>query len=495
MTQESISTNSISHLDVIGVGITIEMFQGRDIWKQIQKNPNGSMLPSSPASYFTERKDKENARQIRSQVAFSAATKEFISNWPIPSISIWPARHQTPDSADKDQFADHIEMMRKAANLTDLRIFHIPPRFNDAPEDVMEKIFQLFDSYPDIPALLVYANDGDLVRELVGDRSREIHCCDGPRRFDSMAESNVAMIFARRDRVDNYIRPFVGNRETHVYAAGPAKEGFKPTQFFPHCWDAKQLDCFDKLPTIATIHRPISVSYIKQSDKQAAANHSRLLSEQQRHLIFKSALDDLLTGIPANPNRIFFDTGGPKTGAHVTPLSMSIIDSLPEFDLFHPDEGIDISQRIGNTGAASPFVMWALAALICQDENEMCVTANLRRREGAMITAITPPAKIEQYVLPRQSRDTTVSPTEQSSSMRIASIGTRLTSGDECIQTGVWRCDPPDATAGDKHFLIAGRRLPSVRRAKNLSKFQKLRGEVDYDIVSATYTLVSYDEP
>ena len=59
-----------------------------------------------------------------------------------------------------------------------------------------------------------------------------------------------------------------------------------------------------------------------------------------------------------------------------------------------------------------------------------------------------------------------------------------------------WRlCDPSDSQAGATHFFTAGRTLPPVTVVRNLTTWQKVRGEPQLDKVPANWTLVSYDTP
>ena len=192
----------------------------------------------------------------------------LLSLEPRSGQDIWPhwrndSLHlpDTDSKACRDDFNNRIDCLKTTAGMAEHRVVSIGAFFDDHPEEVLERAFRFFDGFPEVPALLLLVSDGDRTRVMTGDMRRLSHCGDGPRRFGAMTESFAALLLARRDRVDTYLRPFAGSRETHLYKAGPPKPGFKPSRFIPEAWSAEQIDRFDDLPTIAVLHRPIRVGY------------------------------------------------------------------------------------------------------------------------------------------------------------------------------------------------------------------------------------------
>jgi hypothetical protein len=505
----TISTNDspsrLTSLDVIGLGISIEDFRILQVWDAIRVNPKAAILSTDPRDYPELAEERRLATESRAAFALGAAAKYFVQHWPIPSVSVWPHRDTSGITAGThdlmaNYFANRIDCLREAAGMPSHQIATLGAFCQNEPEEVLERAFQFFDANPEVPALLLFAADGDMTRKLVGDTSREANWEDGPRRFDSMAETMVALVLARRDRVDTYLRPFAGSRATHLYAAGPAKHGYKPSKYLPEPWTAEQIDQFDALQTIAVLHRPIRVSYRKEQDGQLAAEKQqmRLITPQRRLPIFQEAFDTALQSLPeGKPARIFYDTGGGENGGNITPLYTAALASLPDLDLNNPEDGIDISQRIGNTGACSPFVMWALAAMTGFKNGEASIAVHLRQQEEATITAITPSKKKPQVQPVKAAAPAKVAPPKivRPPAPRNVALGARLSSGDECTQTGIWRCAPADMDAGDTHFLLAGRTLPNVSVAKKPTLVQKAFRVPAWEKVAAEWTLVSYDEP
>ena len=424
-TMTAINSNVASRsatLDVIGIGLSVEMFRQSQVWVEMQKNPKGSILPQDLTTYPTNFTIKELAMDKRSADVLEWGASHFVEQWPIPSISVWSfcGKPETPDTSfggktTYDFFNNRVMRLKRQAGMHQHQIASLGAIFLNEPEDVLERAFEFFDQNPEVPALLVFASDGDMTRLWTGDVSRRPYWEEGPRRIDSMTEAMVVLVLARRDRVDA-LRPFAphatGERNAQFFterdrqlnaaraaarAAGkpePQQLVFKPSRFLPTPWTEEQLSQFDRLPTIAVVHRPVRVSYRKDKHGKPTwdpAQQTSLMHDQEQQAAFKAGLDAALRDIPGGkPARVFYDTGGPAAGRHVVPLSLAAYHSLPGFDLFKPDQGYDLHARLGNTGAASPFVQWALAAIAAHHRKNASLTVNLRRGDEATITAITP---------------------------------------------------------------------------------------------------------
>ena len=268
----------LTTLDVLGVGLSVEMFQQSDVWRAMQKNPNGSILPAVSSAYPLEEQAKASATEERAAAVLASGASHFVAHWPIPSVAVWPHWRNNDlresDSGKKtcrDDFKHRVDRLRTPANMLAHQVVSFDAFFHDHPEEVLERAFQFFEGNPEAPALLLLVSDGEQTRAITGDMSRVSYWGNGPRKVGSMAESFVVLMLARRERVDTHLRPFAGSRETHLYKAGPAKPGFKPSKYLPEAWTAEQIDQFDALPTIAVLHRPIRVSYRQNKDGKPCA--------------------------------------------------------------------------------------------------------------------------------------------------------------------------------------------------------------------------------
>ena len=416
------ATARLTTLDLMGTGLSVEMFRQSQAWMEMQKHPKGSILPSDLSTYPTNYTVKKLATNKRSADVLEWGASRFVEGWPIPTITVWASCSDleepsiiSPGKTNFSYFYDRVENLRRPAGMHYHQFTALGSIFLNEPEEVLERAFQFFDQNPEVPALLLFMADGDMSRSMTGDMSRESYWEEGPRRVGSMTEAMVVLVLARRDRVDA-LRPFAPhatgdrNAQFHVErdrqlnaaraaarAAGkpePLQLVFKPSRYVPQPWTAEQLAQFDSLATIAVVHRPVTVSYSKDKHGKPTfdpAQKASLMHDREQQAAFKTALDAALQGIPGGkPARVFYDTGGPAAGRHVVPLSLAAYHSLPDFDLFKPDQGYDLHARLGNTGAASPFVQWALAAIAAHHEKNASLTVNLRRNDEATITAVTP---------------------------------------------------------------------------------------------------------
>jgi hypothetical protein len=527
MAEPNRSPSRITSLDVVGIGVSVEMFRQGKVWDELQKHPTDSILPTDLSKYPNSFSERDLASDKRAADTLEYGASHFVEQWPIPAISIWsycndPVEPGTlPGETNYAFFNKRIDALRMPAGMHAHKIQSLGAFFSNEPEEVLERAFQFFDGNPEVPALVVMVSDGDMTRQYTGDKSREAYWNDGPRKSGAMTETFVALMLARRDRVDA-LRPFAGTPATALHAAGPVKPGFKPSKYLPEPWTADQISQFDHLPTIAVLQRPIRVTYMKDKDGNPTfddAKKAKLISTNAQQIEFKKAFDAALQDIPGgHPARIFYDTNGSSTGARVVPLAQAVHNSIPDFDLFQPDQGYDITARMGNTGAASPFVQWALAAMATYQHKDSAMTVNLRQAGEVMITIVTPAGDTSTHPMghpfnfnlapedggpavpvappPKSQHSSSTAPVPARSDVpRQEALGAKQSSGDICMQSGVWRCDPPDAVAGDTHALAAGRRLPLVRRQKDASSIGKMLGGDKYDLAPAVYTLISYDMP
>lgn len=488
--------NRLETLELFGVGISVEMFRQEKLWSAMQESGDKSILPTEPRAYPASLQDREDARRQGAAKAIESAIKSFADNWPIPVVSIWPQLHAEQAGQSAQAFENWGDDLLAQAGLFQHKVVSVGTFFHDTPEEILERAFQFFQGHADVPALLLLVSDGDMLRKLTGDINRQSHWESSKRKFDSMAETTVALLLGKRDRIDA-LRPFMPAPETRLHAAGSTPTNFVSSKFIPAPWTYSQFQMVDALPTIAQIHRPVRVSYRKLKTDAAASPNARAsdrMYAQERETVFKTSLQNLLQSDSGlTPARIFYDTGGPAYGAHIVPLAQATGSLLPDFDLFKADEGYDISTRIGNTGAASPLVQWALAAMASAKGRNVSVAVNLRRDEEATLTLISPAQRRAGLRAgTNEARSTAATPAR--TQQRHVPLGTRRRSGDECPQNGIWRCDPPDAEAGETHLIMAGRRLPPVRVRSEVNTWKKLRGEGQYKLIDAVYTLVSFDE-
>ncbi|HWQ08687.1 MAG TPA: hypothetical protein VN436_06265, partial [Holophaga sp.] len=237
----------------------------------------------------------------------------------------------------------------------------------------------------------------------------------GARKPGEMAESMVCLVFARRDRVevlrssatDKKIREFdVPIPGTADYESDLAREeaalkaplgdplrpfwektgptaAFKPNAWVRRPWCKEQLAQFDMMKLLGRVHRPQVVSYV---------HDGKLLSPRAQEKAFSDGWKSALESLPAGqtPVRVIFDHGKAPEGHRILPLAQALREYGPELDL-HGKHGVNLTARVGDTGASSPFVALALGIMASGKDGGSSACVNLRRSDGASIIMVTPP--------------------------------------------------------------------------------------------------------
>jgi hypothetical protein len=373
----------IQSLDIVGVGITVEMLRQGQVWQTMQKMGDALALPTDPDKYEKSYEYRDLISEKRAANTLEWAASAFVEKWPIPSVSVWPDKLKVeqfstfnPSESNYSYCYERVNDLRSPAGMHHHKIALLGAIFKDDAEEVLERAFQFMDHHPQVPVILVLATDSDYMRASTGHPNHDKYLASGPRLPGAMSETIVALVLARRERVD---------------AMRPGAKAFTPSEFLPAPWNAEQIATFDSLPTIATIHRPIRISYLKDKDGKPTFDvkqKAKQLNPQEQQAAFQAALTNFAKH--GEPARIFYDAGSAATGKHVVPLTMALHQALPQFDLFDAAHGFNIHRRLGETGTASPFVQWALAAMAAYKQGDVSYAVNLRQVNEATISVITP---------------------------------------------------------------------------------------------------------
>lgn len=370
-------------LDAMGVALTADKFELKDICRMLSETPGDCILPADLLIHPPSDKDRLLEVECQSAKALQNSVKGFITQWAIPAVSVWPTLSEATRSLmQKEQekrlsfFVDRLNALLKKTGENSYTFSPVGALFSDDPADVLEKAFQFFEQNPTVPALLLFSNDGILARRKTDNTAYVPYQSYKPRRLDSLVDSAGAILLVRRQSVD-YMRPFLGSRATHLYEAGPQKAGFTSSRFLPNLWTQEQIDNFDRLPTLGRLYRPIRIPL------------SADMNSRQRQAAFNTGLQEALSVLNGKaPSRIFHDSGPYGLSTNGALLGSAIFDCLPDFDLDNPKFSFDIFSRIGNLGAVSPFAQWVLAMTASGANKDGSLTINLRKQDEATITVV-----------------------------------------------------------------------------------------------------------
>jgi hypothetical protein len=256
-----------------------------------------------------------------------------------------------------------------------------------------------------MPALALFVDDGLASRVLLRpDNEKHPESVEGARKPGEMTESMVCLVFARRDRVE-ILRPtatdekipdglpdykdWVANKATArdsmrpFWEKGDPTAAFKPNAWVRRPWCKEQLAQFDMLKLLGRVHRPQIVSYLHDGKPLPPSAQQKAFNEA-----WKAALNSLPQG--QIPKRVLFDHGKSSEGRRMAPLVQALHSLGPDVDL-HGKTGVNLTARVGDTGASSAFVALVLGITASRKDGGPTACVNLRRNDGASIVMITPP--------------------------------------------------------------------------------------------------------
>ncbi|MGC5698756.1 DUF2875 family protein [Pseudomonas sp. NFXW11] len=396
----------LATLDVLGIGISLDVFRQGQVWQALQKQNAGqpearqvgSILPTDPQQYPQSADDKDLAYEKRQADALELGLWDFLEKWPIPTITVvrgWdpqaPNLRFTPERT-QNSLSAMVNDLRVKAGLHWHRIRNLQDGIvcSDTPEDLIENLFQLFERNPDLPAVLVYAKEGFSMAFALSARKAPLIGGAGPRKPGELTDSMVAMVVGRPERVEwlRYYAPFTKANKNRIDPEfngwGWRKPGveFQPSAFIPQPWTEHAFEQWDAMPVLAKLHRPVSLAL------QHPASGKRL-EPQALAAQLASAWVKATEAIAPAPARVFYD-GGPDS-TPLTALAPALTAAGSSLDLRDSRVSYDLSQRLGDTGAASPFVAIALATMASYQNADSSVVIPLRRQDQATIISVTSP--------------------------------------------------------------------------------------------------------
>ena len=394
----------LENLDVLSIGMSLDVFRQGQIWqaldeqsaKQVEALHVGSILPTDPKKYPVTADDKDIAYEKREIDALELGLRDFMEKWPIPTITVvqgWNPESLnlrfTPEET-KETLSLMVNDMRGPAGLHWHRIRNIENGIicNDTPEGLVENLFKLFERHPDLPAVLVYANEGFSVSFSLSAKGTPLIGGSGPRKPGELTDTMVALIVGRPERVE-WLRYYAQYAKVNDNKIDPEFRGwgwrkppveFQPSEFIPQPWTQRAFEQWDAMKVLAKIHRPVTVS-LTRPDTGERLKHEALTAQ------LAAGWKTATASLTPQPGRLFYDGG--LNRRPITELSPALRVAQSTLDLLDSRESYDLTQRLGDTGSASPFVGIALATMASYLNADTSVVMPMRRQDQATIIPIT----------------------------------------------------------------------------------------------------------
>jgi len=393
-------------LDVLAVGISLDVFRQGQVWKALQEQNAkhaealhaGSILPTDPEKYPVDSDDKDMAYDKRKADALELGLRDFVEKWPIPTITVVRGWNSvTPNlrfsvERTRKMLSGMVNAYRTEAGLHWHRVRNLQDGIvcNDTPEDLLEALFQLFEQNPDLPAVLIYNVEGFSMSFALSAKEAPLIGGPGPRKPGELTDSMVAMVVGRPERVE-WLRYYARFARVNENSIDPEFNGwgmrkpaveFQPSLFIPQPWTQRAFEQWDALPVLARLNRPASVSLRRPDNGEP-------LKREAMTLKLAAGWQEATAGLAQKPTRLFFDSGSNATAmAQLLPALNAAHSSL---NLLDSRAGYDLTQRLGDTGSASPFVALTLAAMASYLNADTSVVMPMRRQDQATIIAVTSP--------------------------------------------------------------------------------------------------------
>ncbi|MFD4839798.1 DUF2875 family protein [Achromobacter sp. NPDC058515] len=400
-------SSHLDTLDVLSIGLSLDVYRQGQVWNSLEQQnsvqPNGlhvnSILPIDPKRYPVTASAKDTAFSKRMADALELGLRNFLEKWPIPTITVvrgWNPHTpnlRVPARMTEDMLSDMIDRLRGPAGLHWHHIHQLADGIicNDTPEDLVENLFELFEQNPDLPAILVYSVDGfNMAGALTTKDKKPVGVGTGPRQPGELTDAMVAMVVARPERV-NWLREYARYTKPNKNPINPEFTGwgmrspkvpFVPSPFIPQPWTERAFEQWDALPVLAKLHRPVTVSLQDSAGKRL--KNDALTAAQA------AAWRQATLGLPAPPARVFYDNGKPDNTA-LAEWTPSLRATGSSVDLLASSQSYNLTQRLGDTGAASPFVGIALATMASYLNADASVVAPLRRGDQATLITVSSP--------------------------------------------------------------------------------------------------------
>lgn len=377
-------------LEVLALGISVEYLRQAEVWEEIQSLESADLILSSEAAdYPSTIEDKERRFREREAEVLGRALRWITSEWSIPTFLVGPEL-QNPMMAgllesNLTEALAHAGVPRTAMKVVDT--LH-----DQAPETILQTIFDFLERNANVPAVLLVAEDGAALRDALRaeDSYPELH--KGPRRPEDMTESVVAFVLGSKDRIEpmrKFVQPEPGGKDvmTPFWEKEKAKRpagDYVASEWMPVVWTNTLLKGFTKLTVLGHLHRPQYVSFQGEAGPKGPASKTAAFSEGWQAMLDGRKNEDKLA-------HLFFEHGSVEHGRRLAPLSMTFASLQPDWDPI--DQGINLNRYLGDTGSNAPFVGLALAVIASFREGGMSVFTHLRMEDRASLLMVTEPTE------------------------------------------------------------------------------------------------------
>ena len=228
-------------LEVIGLGVSLDKHRQGRLWDALRQGaPFTTIREQDPRKYPYTADDKMDIEGGADASALENGIRGLPMYWPAPSF------YATEPSTDPERPPSDTDPVIGVVAGTDSnglgQTLFIPAGYtlSDHPDRMLEQAFAFFDAHPDLPYLVVAANDGLYFRHLNRPKGAPPLVRDG-HYIPEMPGSSALFVLARRERVEA-LRPFAfDDTDRDVLGREQNRTGLARRLFLTHLRLSRQL--------------------------------------------------------------------------------------------------------------------------------------------------------------------------------------------------------------------------------------------------------------
>lgn len=394
-------------LEVVSLGVAFDWLDQDSVWEVLKEGDAYTSIRLQEATAYPWGHLAKN--EMAKGFAKNALLKAFEvlpDHWPFPVFYVGSPAPEGSNATSCEVLASLLDDVDGDALPRHLLV-DASSRTAERPEQVLHEIFEFFDAHADLPLVALVVNDDPWTRGVRSKGQSPDQFKDG-YYLPELPNSTVVLVLARRERIERLKAFSLNDRDRHwsgqlaaehaqwcVTEPDPARakagpsvanwlatsfafarntvlrprnvwvesedasleipDGWKPSRWFPLPWTRQQLDAFQGLPCLGFITRPTAVPPTDSGQREpGAVSLARVIG------------------------------GAVERSSSVYELSTELINT---------------DRKMGNMGAATPYMQIAIG--IMASEREGGVSAVLNSNNDGLIL-ITPPTDAQRDVIGAQ---------------------------------------------------------------------------------------------
>ncbi|WP_426056990.1 type VI lipase adapter Tla3 domain-containing protein [Janthinobacterium sp. PSPC2-1] len=189
-------------LEVIGLGVTLDMYRQGKLWEALQKgNAYASIREQDKEKYPWDAMERSGMSGGRSGDALENGAKYIPMYFGVPVFNAEPPIFNSRMLDRPDAPVIGLAAGAAPSGLHWHLFIAGPRRFSEHPDRILEDVFAFFDANPDVPYIVLNSEDSTPTRDLYRPIDSPSLVKDG-RYIPEMPDASALFVLARRERID-----------------------------------------------------------------------------------------------------------------------------------------------------------------------------------------------------------------------------------------------------------------------------------------------------